>query len=89
MYMALNAVDVGSLLACQNTNLQAPNLEFSNFKDLSWILHIRCTLVTTRQRPEPAREDLRSAWALKPSTATAALLRQAGSMATAIIGNPI
>ena len=31
-----------------------------------------------RQRPEPARADLRSAWAVGASTATAALLRQAG-----------
>ena len=34
-----------------------------------------------RQRPEPARADIRSAWAVGPSTATAALLRQAGAYA--------
>jgi len=38
---------------------------------------LRAKTRISRQRPEPAREDLRSAWALKPSTATAALLRQA------------
>ena len=46
---------------------------------LLWLRPIRPE--SHRQRPEPARADIRSAWAVGPSTATAALLRQAGAYA--------
>ncbi|CAK9008848.1 Ribonuclease HI [Durusdinium trenchii] len=39
--------------------------------------YLRAKTRISRQRPEPARGDLRRAWALGPSAATAALLRQA------------
>lgn len=39
--------------------------------------YLRAKTRISRQRPEPARADIRSAWAVGPSTATAALLRQA------------
>lgn len=39
--------------------------------------YLRAKTRILRQRPEPARADLRSAWALGPAPGTAALLRQA------------